>query len=166
MGLPLGLAGLTVAGPLRQTELGWSRPSFDCVAGSAVAEPFQSTDPGPSNPGSDWWPAQQLRRLFFGRNLVGARLGLIGGGGDVPVLGEEAYPFFGHFESLGDNLFQRVDGFVERHLELELAAGRRRHRHADGRRRFDADARTRRAVGVVARPLVGRLRFLVARIHG
>jgi len=56
----------------------------------------------------------------------------------VPVFPEEAYPFFGHFESLGNGLFDVFDRFKLVNFEFELAASGGRHRHGNerGRGRF------------------------------
>jgi len=66
----------------------------------------------------------------------------------MSILPEEAYPFFGHFQTLGDCLFQIVNGLELADFELKLAASGRRHRQRNdwqrqfGRRRRACSRRT------------------------
>lgn len=46
----------------------------------------------------------------------------------LPIFPEETYPFFGHFQTLGDSLFQIVNRFELADFELKLAASGGSHR--------------------------------------
>lgn len=46
----------------------------------------------------------------------------------MSIFPEETYPFFGHFQTLGDSLFQIVNRFELADFELKLAASGGSHR--------------------------------------
>jgi hypothetical protein len=70
----------------------------------------------------------------------------------LPILPEEAYPFFGHFQTLGDGLFQIVNCLELADFELKLAASCRRHRQGNDwqGRQFGRRACSRRTMAAEA----------------